>query len=704
VNKLFRNKELSWLSFNERVLQEASNPEVPLIERIRFLGIFSSNLDEFFRIRVATLRRLMHLGRRAENIIGHNPKKILKEIQTQVVAQHQVFDEIFQDLSVELAHENIFIINEKELNPEQGEYVRRYFHKKIRQHLISLMIDQVKTSPGLRDQSTYLAIRLATHRTSRAMKYALIELTSYGGSRFVQLPSPPDKTYIILLDDVIRYCLDDIFAKFGYKFYDAYAIKITQDAELDFDEDINQSFIKKLTKGLQQRKKGPPVRFVYDARLPKPFFNTLVSKLKLTSADTFIPGAIYHNFRDFMNFPDFGRGNLRHPVRPVLSHPAFVPGKRIMDAVEKQDIILHYPYQSFEYVLDFLREAAIDPSVSSIKLTIYRAAKYSRVMNALINASRNGKSVTAVLELQARFDEEANLSWGNILQEEGVRVIYGVPGLKVHAKLCLITRREGRKKTRYAIVGTGNFNEDTARVYSDHSLFTIDKRITGEVSNVFRFYGDNYKTTDYHHLIVSPFNMRKKIKKLIRSEIKNARAGKEAFISLKLNNLVDPEIIRLLYDSDQAGVQVKLIVRSMFSLRTELPGYSDGIEAISIVDKYLEHSRIFVFANGGKPLYYISSADLMQRNLDGRVEVTCPIYDQDIQRQLQAFLDIQWRDNCKARILDKDLKNRIRTTGADTTIRSQEEIYDYLSGLTAADSRKNQAAAKVRNARKEKIA
>lgn len=684
--KLFRNKELSWLTFNARVLQEASDPNVPLVERIRFLGIFSNNLDEFFRIRVAGLNRLVKFGREAENLIGHNPKRIIKEIQETVVRQHQQFDQIFHDLSLALARHNIFIINEQELEPDQGAYVREYFHREVRQHLIPLMIDQVKVMPTLRDQSVYLAVVLSKSRDAKQRNHALIEIPGDLTPRLVELPRDGKHRFIILLDDIMRYCLDEIFAGFGYRHFEAYAVKITRDAELDFEDDVTQSLPKRIARSLKQRKQGTPTRFVHDAHLPKEFFGILTSKLKLTRDDTVIAGARYHNFRDFMSFPDFGIKAFRYEKFEVLQHPALRGNGRLFDVIRKRDILLHYPHQSFSSVIDFLREAAIDPDVSSIRLTVYRTARNSSVMNALINAARNGKSVTVVIELQARFDEEHNLYWGNKLQEEGVRVIYGVPGLKVHSKICLVNRREKGRKVRYAIVGTGNFNEQTARVYDDLALFTANPKITEEVRRVFRFYENNYNVTPFRHLVVSPFNMRRRMVRLIQNEIKNAKTGKPAFISLKLNNLVDQEMVSLLYEASQAGVEVKLIVRAMFSLVPGLPDISDRIQAIGIVDRYLEHSRVFIFCNGGRPLYFISSADLMTRNLDHRVEVTCPIFDKSIQAELQAYIDIQWSDNVKARVLNEHPDNLIRRTSTDRKVRAQYAVYEHLRNQLEAET------------------
>lgn len=678
----YRAKELSWLSFNARLLQEAQDPTVPLFERLRFLGIFSSNLDEFFRVRVAALSRFAALGGRAKAIFGQNPGKLLKEVQQVVRDLTRRFEDIYQDLLTELAQHDVYILDERQLDEDQGEFVRGYFRREVRPKLVPIMLDQAKVFPELRDGRPYLAVEMSDKRAQGKPQYALIEIPTTIRSRFLVLPQKGKNRYVILLDDVIRAGLSDIFAPFDFGRIEAYMIKLTRDSELDVEDDVTQSFVKKLSRSLRQRKTGDPVRFVYDADLPLPLLKLLINRLELGPEDTLMPGARYHNFRDFVRFPDFGSPRFYYEPVEILSHPQFPSGHRVMEAMREQDILVHYPYQSFEHVIDLLREASIDPKVQSIKFTIYRAARTSSVVNALINAAKNGKAVVAVVELQARFDEEANLYWGDQLQEAGVKVIYGVPGLKVHSKLCLISRREGQKSMRYGIVGTGNFNEDTAKVYSDHTLFTADPRITGEIHKVFRFYERNYQIPEFKHLLVSPFDMRKKFLRLIANETRNAQAGKPAEIILKLNNLVDAEVISSLCRASQAGVKVRLIVRSMFSLVTEISGVSDQIEALSIVDKYLEHSRIFVFHNDGKPLYFISSSDLMRRNLDKRVEVTCPIYDKRIQEELQKFLDIQFADNVKARVLNRELDNPIREGAPEKSVRAQFAIYEYLRQRT----------------------
>ncbi len=674
----YTHKEISWLSFNERVLQEAADPSVPLFERIKFLGIYSSNLDEFFRVRVATLKRLSNMGKEAKKITGFNPDMILKKIQSIVLEQNESFETIYGEILEALAKQKIYIIDEKRLNKRQGEFVRRYFQQEVRPKLIPIMMDQVEKFPEMREQFIYLAVTMTRHADSPKTKHAIIEVPTDVLPRFLILPQYGKNRYIILLDDIIRFNLEDIFSIFHFDKFRAYTVKLTRDAELDIDDDMSQSMIKKMSKSLKQRKGGNPVRFIYDAEIPDSLLNLVVRGLNLSDNDAFIPGGRYHNFKDFMNFPDFESKKLKYEPIVPLSHRDIDRQKSLIKIIEERDILIHYPYQSFHYVIDFLREASIDPKVTSIKFTLYRVAKYSSVINALINAVRNGKNVVVVLELQARFDEEANIYWANKLKDEGVKVIYGVPGLKVHSKLCLVTRKKKGGVSRYAIIGTGNYNENTARIYSDHSLFTADKRLTGDVSKIFDFFENNYNLSPFKNLIVAPFDLRKKLNKFIKNEIRHAQEGREAYIFLKVNNLVDAKIIRHLYAASQAGVKIKLIVRSMFSLIPGIPEMSENIKAISIVDKFLEHSRILVFCNGGIEKVFITSADIMPRNLDRRIEVTCPIYSEEIKQELKKFLDIQWKDNVKARILNEPLDNRFRRRTTTRAFRTQWGIYDFL--------------------------
>ncbi len=677
-NVILINRELSWLAFNERVLQEAEDATVPLIERIKFLGIYSNNRDEFFRVRVATLKRAVKLHKKTEEFMGENPIRLLDKIQKAVIDQQLKFERIYQAITAELHKQNISIISEKQLSTEQGSFVKNYFREKVMPTLFPIMLDNTVTFPYLKDKSGYLIIKLGRNDKTKKSKYALIEVPTDVISRFVVLPKIKEQNFIILLDDVIRYCLEDVFPNFEHDYIEAYNIKLTRDAEIDMDNDLSKSFVEKISKGLKDRKKGQPVRLVYDSQIAPDMLDFIMKKIKLGKEDNPIPGGRYHNFKDFISFPNIGAAELSYKKMPALKHPDLKDQISIFKVIKKKDVMLTYPYQSYDHLIDFLREASIDPKVQSIKITLYRVAKNSNVVKALINAIKNGKQVTAVIELQARFDEESNMYWANKLQEEGAKVIYGVPGLKVHSKMFLITRKEAGKIVHYAHIGTGNFNGDTAKIYTDHSLITANKHIAEEVEKVFNFYSDNFKAGTYKHLLVSPFFMRKRLIQLINKEIQHAKAGKPAAIRLKLNNLVDTEMITKLYEASSEGVQIKLIVRGICSLVAGIKGLSDNIEAISIVDKFLEHSRVFIFCNNGDEKYFISSADWMTRNLDHRSEVAVPIYDKEIQKQLRAIIDTLWSDNTKARVLGSKQNNEYRQSNQKVKVRAQEAIYNLF--------------------------
>lgn len=672
------NRELSWLSFNERVLQEAEDKTVPLIERIKFLGIFSNNRDEFFRVRVATLKRVVKHQKKATEYMGENPQRLLNKIQKTVIDQQNKFDSIYQNILLELAENGISIINEKQLTTEQGIFVKNFFREKVLPKLFPIMLDNNSSFPYLKDKSGYLIVKLGRTAKESKSKFSIIEVPTDEIPRFVVLPKEKEKTFIILLDDVIRYSLDDMFVNFEHDYIESYNVKLTRDAEIDIDNDISKSLVEKVSKGLKDRKRGQPVRLVYDSKISPDILEFIMKKIKLGKEDNPIPGGRYHNFKDFISFPNIGANELSYKKIRPLKHPDLANETSIFKVIREKDVMITYPYQSFDHIIDFLREASIDPKVQSIKITLYRAADHSNIIKALINAVKNGKEVTAVIELRARFDEESNIYWANKLQEEGAKVIYGVPGLKVHSKMFLITRREAGKPVNYAHIGTGNFNENTAKVYTDHSLITSNKHITEEVEKVFHFYADNFKPGAYKHLLVSPFFMRKKLVQLINNEIKNARNNKPAYILLKLNNLVDADMIKKLYEASAEGVKIKLIIRGTCSLVAGVKGLSDNIEAISIVDKYLEHSRVFIFCNGGNEKYFISSADWMARNLDHRSEVAVPIYDAKIQEQLRKMIDIQLSDNVKARILGSQQDNEYKKNDSKIKVRAQEEIFNLF--------------------------
>jgi len=679
------NREISWLDFNARVMQEASDPNTPLIERLKFLGIFSNNRDEFFRVRVATLTRMTKFEK--EKSAGeNNPRRTLTEISKIVLEQERKFTQIYREIVEELKKYRIYIINESQLDTNQGLYVKKYFHENVRVHQFPLILDNARDLSSLKDKSIYLAVHLLKSTRKDSESFALIKVPTSSVPRFVLLPKENEEQYIILLDDVIRYCLEDIFGIFGYDTFNAYTIKFTRDAEMDIDNDVSKSFLEIMAESIKQRKKGVPVRFVYDENIPQHLLKKLTKKLKITDDDNLRSGGRYHNFKDFMSFPSsVGPPELTYTRLKPIRHPLVLPKFSILDAIASNDIMLHFPYHSFKYIIDLLREASIDPKVRSIKMTFYRAARDSNVMNALINAARNGKYVTVFLELQARFDEEANIMWAERLQEEGVRVIHSIPGLKVHCKLICIRRKENNENVYYANVSTGNFNESTATVYSDDSLLTANQKIAREVNDVFHLFEMKYSVPTFRHLVVSPFQTRKFFTQLIQKEISNALKGKEAWIQLKLNSLVDDQLVKKLYQASQAGVKIDIIARGICVLIPGVEGLSENINAISIVDRFLEHSRIYIFCNEGDPKYFISSADWMQRNLDHRIEVTCPIWDKKIQAELKNILEIQLADNTKARIISKDQPNQYQVTGEVQPRRAQFDTYDYFKQFEITD-------------------
>jgi polyphosphate kinase len=679
MSKAYIPKEVSWLSFNERVLQEAENKDVPLLERFKFLGIYSNNLDEYFRVRVATLKRLAQIGTKSKDILGYNPKATLKQVHQIVLSQNLKFEKIYSGLLRELEKHKIHFVNEKQLNAEQSECVQQYFQKEVRTRLMPFLINKDSDIPNLTDDAIYLAISLIKNSTGKK-KFALLEIPSGVLPRFIVLPEAGDDRYVMFLDDVIRFGLKDIFFLFDFDEVSAHTIKLTKDAELDIADDISESYIDKLSRSLQQRKWGTPTRFIYDREMPKDLLKMLIRKFDFGPGDVIIPADRYHNFKDFMNFPNPGKKKLYYEPLVPVPHIDIPSGKSILSAINKKDIMLFFPYHPFDHFLELLREASIDPYVTSIQITLYRLARNSSVVNALLNAVRNGKEVTTVLELQARFDEEANILWANKMMDEGVKVIYGVPGLKVHAKLCLITRVKNEVTKRYAAVGTGNFNEATAKIYTDHLLLTAEKKITNEVFKAFNFFHANYRKDNYYHLVLSPFLLRNKLTLLIENEIKLAREGKKAFIYLKLNNLTDPEVINHLYEASSAGVSIKLIIRGMMSLVPGVKGMSENIKGIGIVDRFLEHTRFMIFHNGGEEEYYISSADLMTRNIEHRIEVACPVFDKNIRAEMKEIFELQWKDNVKARKLDAALSNEFVKPGKKDKkeIRSQFEVYNLL--------------------------
>ncbi|MDB5211393.1 MAG: ppk1 [Sediminibacterium sp.] len=681
--KLLIQRDISWLSFNARVLQEANDPTVPLKERIRFLGIFSNNLDEFFRVRVATLKRMVELSAKKIKLNMHleeDPQDILDQIQTIVLQQQNEFNRIWAGLLKELKKEKIFLVDEKHLNREQKIFVTKFFDEEVRSNIIPLMIESVPLLPYLRDKSIYLGVVMRKEHSAYEQKYALIEVPSKAVGRFIQLPSKPNEKHIILLEDVIRFNLPYIFSYFNYDSFESHIFKVTKDAEIDIDNDVSTTFVEKIEKGVKNRRKGKPVRFVYDKEMDAGLLEYLMKKLSLGHKSNLIPGGRIHNFRHFMDFPDVF--NTKNTRRAPFTHPALQSSMRVTDVIAKKDVMLHFPYHSFNTIIDLLREAAIDPDVRSIKITAYRLASNSKVINALVNAARNGKEVIVMLELKARFDEEANLEWRNVLEEEGVKVLLGVPQMKVHAKLCIIKKRKGNKTIQYGFVSTGNLNEKTSKVYGDHCLLTGNRNVMADINRIFH-YIENWKTGTAHlrtckTLMVCPTGMRRALNLLINREIKHARAGKEAKIILKVNSLSDALLIQKLNDAAKAGVEVHMIVRGIFCAITHPKKIKQKVSAISIVDEYLEHARVMLFHNLGKEKIYISSADWMVRNLDHRVEAAIPVMDPKIAAELKDIIHIQLRDNVKARILDNDLSNNYVPSTGKKKVRSQIETYHYL--------------------------
>ncbi|MEO9511768.1 MAG: polyphosphate kinase 1 [Flavobacteriaceae bacterium] len=683
VKNEYINREISWLHFNARVLQESADKKVPLIDRLRFLGIFSNNLDEFFKVRYATVKRIVDAGKTGKSVLGgEKAKDVLEEITKIVIGQQARSLEILNSIDEELKAENIFVVDENEVDESQAEFIREYFFKKVNQELMTIILNDLTEFPLLKDTAAYLAVKMVmsnneeegTHGNNR---YALIEIPK-GIDRFIVLPKQGEKNYIIILDDLIRFCLDNVFTMFDFKSITAHMIKITRDAELDIDNDLTKSFIEKISSSVEHRKISDPVRFVYDKHIDKDTLQFLKDKMNIIDTDSVIPGGRYHNRRDYMGFPSLGRQDLMYKKIEPLPVKGLSAKGSLLEMIGQKDHLIYTPYHTFSYVTKFLREAALDPKVKAIKITIYRLANDSQIASALVNAVKNGKQVTVQIELQARFDEQANIKYANYLQTEGINLIFGVPGLKVHSKICMVEREEAQGIRRYGFISTGNFNESTAKIYTDYTLFTAHEGILKEMNKVFEFFETNYKINKYKHLVVSPHYTKLTFIKLIDNEIANALVGKEAYVKIKMNSLTSYKMVDKLYEASRAGVKVQLVIRGVCCLIPGVPGMSENIEAISIVDKFLEHPRLFIFGNQGEPKVYISSADWMTRNLDFRVEVGCPIYDEDIKQELLDTFNISWMDNLKARVFSEKQDNAYREIKTDEVeLRSQFELYDY---------------------------
>lgn len=672
----FLNREISWLYFNDRVLQEAADETVPLIERIKFLSIFSSNLEEFYRVRVATMTRLSNLNDKAKELLGFNPKKVLNEIKNIVVKQERKFEQLFQATLInELAQNRIFILNDTQLNVARGEFVREHFRNRILSNLVPIMVDLDKPFPELKDRYLYFFVRLKK-KTGRKDQYAMIELPT-DLPRFLVLPETNGLKFIILAEDIIKYCLDDIFYTFSYDDMDAYSIQVTRDAELDIDKNVSDKFIDELKSSLDKRKKGKPMRLLYDTEMPFDMLSILVAKMKI-EAESLIPGNRYHRFGDFIKFPNVGDKSLEYPANVPLKVSGLHRTQSIFNKLAERDFLINLPYQSYDYIILFLREAAIDPKVTAINITLYRLAENSRVINALINAAKNGKKVNCLVELKARFDESANIFWTNRLEEEGIHVNYGLTDYKVHSKICLVTRIEKGKPVYYANLATGNFNEKTAKLYCDHSIFTAKKEITNDLIKLFEALNKKTVTSGFKYLMVSPLESRTKFYGLIDREIKIAKSGKPAYLILKVNSLADEGIVEKLYDASNAGVKVKLIVRGICCLVPGVKGFSENITVISIIDKFLEHARVFIFGNNGNEDMFLSSADLMSRNFEHRVEVGFPVLDEEVKQEIRDIIEFQLQDNVKARDITRLNNNKYHKNRMNTKVRAQVQTYNYL--------------------------
>lgn len=675
-------RDISWLSFNARVLQEANDDNVPLHTRLKFLGIFSNNLDEFFRVRVATLNRMIEADKNTKMAFESNPLDILKQIQIKVLSQQKDFEVIYENVLKKLKEEKVSIVNESQLSSAQQKFVDNYFNDKVRTHISPLMIESIPELAPLNDKSIYLACVLANQDNSFMNSYALIEVPTKSLPRFIILPAQRGMNNIILLEDVIRYSLPKLFNQFGFDLFEGYIIKVTRDAELDIDNDVQTNIIQKLEKGLKNRKRGKAIRLVYDKAIQRNLLEYLIKLLGLGKRSHLVAGGRIHNFKDFMNFPtEIFEQKLKRGkpfVHPLLKQPI-----RILDVLQKQDVMLHFPYHSFDSIIDLLREAAIDPLVEVIKITCYRLAKDSKIANALINAVRNGKKVTVVIELRARFDEEANLYWKKLLEDEGAEVIVGSPHCKIHAKLCLITKRVNKLLVHYGFVSTGNLNEDTAKVYGDHCLLTADKRIVADIVKMFHFIKNQNNIAHLKackYLIASPYDTRNFFISRIHHLTRNKKSIEQSSLIIKLNSLSDKQLIHEISLARRKGLDIKLIVRGICCLPTESAYWKSPITALSIVDEYLEHARVISFKYQDKHEMYISSADWMLRNLDYRIEASVPIFSKVIQKELDTILEIQLQENQKARILDNSQKNEyVKRKAKEKIVRSQIEIYNFLN-------------------------
>ena len=685
------HRDISWLSFNYRVLQEAKDPAVPLLERLKFLAIYSSNLDEFFRVRVAGHRNLLRLGKRTKRELDFDPKAVLKEILSIVNAQQEEFSHIFErDIIPKLAKHKVILKRRLELDKKQEAFVEDYFHDKMLPYVQPVLLVKNKVRPFLNNGALYLVIEMRERSKGKATAYALVKIPSGELGRFVELPSRGERHEVIMMDDIVRHSISWMFP--GYDIEDTYSIKLTRDAELYIDDEFSGDLVEKIKSGLTKRHVGPASRFVYDREMPDDLLDYLKSTLDLGRYDL-LPEGRYHNNADFFGFPNFGLTGLQNTPMPPIPHHALEEVPDFFGAIRERDHLVYFPYHSYESVVRFFEAAAADPDVTHIKIVQYRVARRSRIMDAIRDAVQRGKRVSVFIEIKARFDEEANLRWGEKLEAAGVTVHYSFPGVKVHAKVAMVRRVEGGRGTIYSYMSTGNFHENTAKIYSDFGLFTSDKRISSEVTRLFSFLETvKLPKADFKHLLVGQFNLRGGFNDRIDREIERAKAGERAEVLLKMNSLQDTRMIEKLYEASNAGVKVRLIVRGIFSLVPGVKGFSENIEAISIVDRFLEHARVFIFHNGGEPEVLLSSADWMTRNLSYRIETAFPILDQTLRDRVIELTELQWSDNVKARRLDAELSNAYKRNGQDLAIRSQVESYYYVKRLEEAAAQAMQEA------------
>ena len=674
VNR-YINREISWLEFNERVLQEADDTNVPLIERVRFLGIFSNNLDEFYRVRYATVKRIAVSNDSGKTIYRDvTAKNLLKEISTKAIKLQEQSFKILNKVVVELEKEKIFFVNENTMMKYQKKFISSYFSDIISPSLGIIVLDKIKKMPKFEDNLSFILVKMKNKYDQS--QHAILHFPK-NLKRFIQLPSNDDNDYVVMVDDIIRYYLKKIFKIFRPKQISAHMIKISRDAELEFDDDISKSYLEKISESLLDRYSGHPVRFVYDSEMSKETLDFIISKMSIdVENDSIVPGGKYHNRSDYMNFPSLGRKKLIYDDLIPLKISGLNLNKGMFKKIAEKDFLLHTPYQKFLYIINFLIEASIDPKVKKIFITIYRLSKLSKVASALINAARNGKKVFVLIELQARFDESANIKYAKEMQSHGIKISYGSQNLKVHSKICVVERKQENGIDKYGFISTGNLNESTAKVYTDMTLFTSNNQILDEVKSVFNFFDANYKKYNFKNLFISPINTATRLKKLIKNEIKNAKKGEPAWIKIKINNITNRNMIKALYDASRNGVKIELIVRGVCCLIPGIKKMSESIKGISIVDRFLEHTRFMIFCDGGNNKTYISSADWMTRNLDNRVEVTCPIFDKEIKDEIMDVFKIYWNDNVKSRFINSPKINSYKKN-KNPVYRSQSEVYKY---------------------------